>query len=274
MRQKEKFLVETLKVSLLGVWQRITWQRIPSKDIVCKSPKQETVFLIGYAFLYILFSYATGILILAYPMPILGAVKFNQDVWYTFVYKILLLLVIPGWVFFKKWGYTMNDLLLGWKLSLKSGALLAISFTLGFLLNVRHLSGIAKAVPGFSDANIRLAMGVVTPLLMAGIPEELFYRYFLQTRLEKQWGRLAALFLATLLFTLWHIPSRFLLSTGVEGQAGNFWSVAINTGIPVFVAGFIVALLWDRYRNILILIAFHWGGDILPALSSYFKISF
>jgi membrane protease YdiL (CAAX protease family) len=68
------------------------------------------------------------------------------------------------------------------------------------------------------------------------------------------------------------LPSRFLLSRGVEGEAGDFLSVVLGTGVPVFVAGLFFALHWDRYRNLPLLMALHWGIDTLPSLSSYFKV--
>jgi membrane protease YdiL (CAAX protease family) len=112
------------------------------------------------------------------------------------------------------------------------------------------------------------------PLFTAALPEELFFRGYLQTRLEKKWNRISAALVATLLFTAWHLPSRYLLSTGVEGQAGDWVNVILNTGAPVFIIGFIFALHWSRYRNIILLILTHWAVDVLPALSSYFKIPF
>jgi membrane protease YdiL (CAAX protease family) len=107
---------------------------------------------------------------------------------------------------------------------------------------------------------------------MAGLPEEFFFRGVLQTRLERIWGRLPAILVTTLLFTAWHLPTRFLLAHGAEGQAGNFASILMGTGIPVAVVGLIISWMWDRNRNLLLLIALHTGIDTLPVLSSLLKI--
>jgi membrane protease YdiL (CAAX protease family) len=141
-------------------------------------------------------------------------------------------------------------------------------------LNATHLKELTLAIPNFEDAWLRLIFGILMPLFTAAIPEEFFFRGYLQTRLEKKWNRLSAIMLSTLLFTAWHLPSRYLLSNGVEGQAGDWIQVLLHTGIPVFIIGAIFALHWSRYRNIILLIITHWAIDILPSLSSYFKISF
>jgi len=94
----------------------------------------------------------------------------------------------------------------------------------------------------------------------------------LQTRLERIWGRLPAILVTTLLFTAWHLPTRFLLAHGAEGQAGNIVSILLGTGIPVAVVGLIISWMWDRNRNLPLLIALHTGIDTLPVLSSLLKI--
>lgn len=131
-----------------------------------------------------------------------------------------------------------------------------------------------KNIGNFSDSSLRLAVGVIMPLLTAAIPEELYFRGYLQTRLEKKWNGVVALLISTLLFTAWHLPSRYLLSKGVEGQAGDWGQVILHTGVPVFIVGVLFAIHWSRYRNIVLLIATHWAIDTLPSLSSYFKIPF
>jgi membrane protease YdiL (CAAX protease family) len=117
-------------------------------------------------------------------------------------------------------------------------------------------------------------VGVILPLLTAGIPEEFFFRGYLQTRLEKRWNRVSAILLTSLLFMAWHLPSRYLLSHGVEGQAGHFDQVLLHTGLPVFIISLIFGFHWSRYRNIVLLVLTHWAVDILPSVSSYLKIPF
>lgn len=110
--------------------------------------------------------------------------------------------------------------------------------------------------------------GALLALSNAAIPEEFFFRYLLQTRIEQRFGRLTAIVGTAMLFTAWHIPSRYFLASGAEGHAGDLASVVINTGIPVSIAGLVLGLLWDRGRRLLPLIALHWGIDTLPLVNA------
>ncbi|MDZ7646205.1 MAG: CPBP family intramembrane glutamic endopeptidase [Cytophagales bacterium] len=55
---------------------------------------------------------------------------------------------------------------------------------LGFFLNASHLKPLS-VIDTFSDAPLRLTLGIVMPFLTAALPEEFFFRGYLQTRLEK-----------------------------------------------------------------------------------------
>jgi len=90
----------------------------------------------------------------------------------------------------------------------------------------------------------------------------------LQTRLEVVWGRVAAILVSVALFVAWHLPTRFLLAHGVEGEAGNLGSVLLGTGIPVGIVVLILALAWDRRRNPPALIAIHGAIDTIPIVAS------
>jgi len=81
--------------------------------------------------------------------------------------------------------------------------------------------------------------------------------------------RLPAILIASLLFTLWHLPPRYLLSSGVEGAAGDLGSVLLGTGLPVFVVGLIFAWAWARWRSLPHLVLAHWAIDLLPSVSSF-----
>jgi uncharacterized protein len=100
------------------------------------------------------------------------------------------------------------------------------------------------------------------------LPEEIFYRIILQTRIEKLFGWSASIIFSSIMFSLFHFPSRIILSSGVEGEAGNLLSVFTGTLLPVFVIGIIFGFLWNRYRNIYLLISLHFGIDLLPSLAS------
>ena len=252
----------------------LTWQRVPAQGIEFKNLRKESLFFLRYAVFYVLVAILIGWLVVKMPLPILGASEFVQDFWYAVVFKILFLLLIPALVYFRIWRYSAQDLLLGinptawgW---LKGAALIA----LGFLLNARHLSGISDKLPEFADVNLRLALGIVFLFFIAGLLEELFFRGYLQTRLEKLWNAPLAILVSGLLFTAWHLPSRYFLASGVEGNAGDLTSVFLGTGVPVFLVSLFFGWHWARYRNLPLLILVHWAIDILPSLNSFFQIKF
>lgn len=250
------------------------WQRVPARLIFVKSLEMELKLLLLYSMLYLLASYLIAVLIQQYPLPILGSIHFVQDVWYSLVFKVLLLAVIPFIVYFRYWRYTLEDLLLGVRSSIRMIAAAIFLVLVGFLLNAGHLGPIQRGIGHLNDKALRLALGICMPLVVAAIPEEFFFRGVLQTRLERKCSRVTAVVVSSLFFTAWHLPSRYLLSSGVEGKAGDFGDVLLHTGVPVFIAGVFFGLHWSRYRNIIVLVLTHWAVDILPSVSSYLKIRF
>jgi membrane protease YdiL (CAAX protease family) len=251
----------------------INWQRVPANQLTFKDLDQECKALLGYSTFYILLAVGIGKLIQVAPLPILGAADFIQDLWYALVFKLIFLLVIPSLLYFKVWNYSKKDLALGLRATPSiwiKGMLLVLA---GFGLNVGHIPEILEQAPLVELAGLKWGIGLVLPLLIAGLPEELFFRGMLQTRLEKRWTTPVAILVSGVLFTAWHLPSRFFLASGVEGQAGDLPSVVLGTGVPVLLVSLFFGWHWARYRNLPVLICTHWAIDILPSLSSFFGIS-
>jgi uncharacterized protein len=252
------------------------WQRIPISAIRIDRPASESLVFLVYGLGYVAFAIAIASLIRFHPLPILGASQFVDDASYVFLFKICGMLVVPL-VIARRLGYRLRDLVVAWPtFGPVSVVQAALAFSCGALLNVGRLAAIRSVVGEHSVtwAAPRIIVGAVLPLVIAAIPEELAYRAILQTRLEAWIGRAPAIVIATVLFVAWHIPSRFLLADGVEGRAGNLGSVMLGTGVPVAIVGFVFAVLWDRYRRLDILIAAHWGIDVLPSVSSLVGIRF
>jgi membrane protease YdiL (CAAX protease family) len=240
----------------------LTRQRVNIGAFRVLHPNSELPFLIGYALFYIALSGVTAQLILHWPKPLFGSHDFLLDYWYFLFFKIGFLLVVPGLIFWRL-GYKWLDLAPG-GLSRRDWLWAAAAFAIGFTINAGLLDAIHRAhVP---DIPLRISVAVALALFNAGIPEEFVYRGWLQTRIEHRYGRLMAIFGTALLFTAWHIPSRYFLAFGGEGKAGDLASVALNTGVPVLIVALIIGVLWDRHRRLLPLIALHWGVDTLPLI--------
>ena len=248
-------------------------QRVPARAMVIRQPRAESVQLVAYALLYVGLSYLTGLAIRRHPLPIVRGAYFTHDAWYAVGFKLgALLLVSLLWM---RWrGYRVRDLSPGWRLGPRTAAVAAAAFVAGALLNVQHAAAIraASAHFGAGELALRAGAGLLLPLLTAAIPEELYYRGLLQTRLERTTGRLAGVLVTAVLFAAWHLPSRYVLASGVEGRAGDLASVVLGTGVPVFVVGLVFGVLYDRHRQLVPLVAAHWGIDAVVGVAAFLGV--
>jgi membrane protease YdiL (CAAX protease family) len=246
---------------------------VPASRIEIRELPAEAALALGYSLAFIALSAAIPWLIANYPLRLWGVSDYLQDFWYAIVFKIVFLLAVPSLCFLRR-GYGLRDVLLGWRPLPASVLAVLAAFAAGALLNADRAEGIGRALDAMPAAAGlgRVAVGAVLALLMAGLPEELFYRCILQTRLEKAAGRLTAVAVTALLFTAWHIPPRFAMANGIEGRAGHLGSVLIGTGVPVLLVAIVFGLAWDRWRNLPALVAAHWGIDLLPVVGSLLQI--
>lgn len=253
----------------------LTRQRVPAPDIRIVDPARETRIALAFAVAYIGAALLTGLVERSWPVPLWGATALTSDATYALGFKIGLLLVVPA-LAIRRAGYGIDALLLGWRPTPRAIATLLACFAAGFFLNASKLEPVRGAVDAFpaGEAAARVGFACLLMLFCAGIPEELVYRWGLQTRLEKAWGRLAAILVTAVLFTAWHLPTRYFLAEGAEGTAGDFGSVLAGTGLPVLVVALVFGWAWDRWRNLPALVAMHWGVDTLPSIASFLQLPF
>jgi membrane protease YdiL (CAAX protease family) len=248
-------------------------QRVPARAMDIRDPRGETRRLLAFAVGYIALSYVTGRAIRAYPMPIVEGAYFTKDLWYVLVFKIGALLLVPL-LWMRARGYRVRDLSPGWRVTPRTVAVALAAFAAGALLNSQHFDAIGEAASrvGTAELVLRAGVGFLLPLFTAAIPEEIVYRGLLQTRLERTAGRVVGVLLTAVLFAAWHIPSRFVLANGVEGQAGDLGSVILGTGVPVFLVGLVFGILYDRHRQLVPLVAAHWGIDAIVGVAAFLEI--
>lgn len=257
-----------------GVWR--TSRRVPIAVFRIDRPSFEAALLVGYGVVYVGLAAVAGLLIRAHPLPILDASRFNHDVWYALFFKLTMLGLVPAGVFVAM-GYRPRDLFPHWHLTAKRLAGLVAAFLIAALLYWEYLAEIKTAAIAFEGPEfaLRVAIGAVLPLFTAALPEEIVYRGLMQSRIERAVGRAPAVIVTATLFAAFHIPSRFLLATGgSEGTAGDLLSVIVGTGIPALIVGLVFSVIWDRYRSLMVLIAAHWGIDILPSITSLVGVRF
>ena len=251
----------------------LTRQRLRAADIHIIAPARELRAVIVFTLLYVVAAFGTGLVQRWSHMPLMGATYLTSDVTYLFAFKIGLLLLVPAFATWRA-GYVMDDVLLGWRATPGSVFSVVACYVLGMMANASKLAPIALAAAALpsSEAAARIGVGAVVTLFAAALPEELVYRWALQTRLERSSGRLVAILGGALLFTAWHLPTRYLLGSGVEGRAGDLATVLLGTGLPVFVMGLLFGWAWDRWRNLPVLVALHWGIDTLPSVASFLRL--
>ena len=112
----------------------------------------------------------------------------------------------------------------------------------------------ASALSGLPDP-VTVAVASLITLLTAGVLEEVFYRGFVQTRLESLVGRWPAIATASVLFAAMHIASHVHATT-----------VAVDLATIVAVQGTFGVMqgyLWSRYRNIWAPIAIHIAVNLI-----------
>jgi membrane protease YdiL (CAAX protease family) len=239
-------------------------QRVPIDRIRVLAPSREARELVVFAVGCTIVATAAALAIRRWPLALYPHADFTASVWYVVGFKLVYMLGAPvAWL---RWrGYGARDVLGPWSPTARSWLGLAIAFAAGLALNLQHVGPIRDLL--ISSVSWQpVALGVALPLVAAAIPEELAFRVLLQTRLEKLHGRLIAIGASTLLFTLWHLPSRFLLASGVEGTAGDLGSILVGTGLPVFVVGVVLATIWDRWRSMSLIVTLHFAIDLLPSL--------
>ncbi len=255
------------------LWHWLVRQRVPVGRLRIDRPRPEAGLWTGFALVFAALALVIGLLIRAFPLPLMGSVSFTDDLWYLLVFKAGALLALPCVILWKQ-GYGLRDLLPAWRFGGWTVFTLALVAALGILPNLGHVAGVQAALAESGGSAVPLlVVAAIVPLLCAALPEELVFRGLLQTRLEAVLGRLPAILLAALLFTLWHLPTRLLLSSGVEGAAGDLGSVLVGTGLPVFIVGVIFGWAWDRWRSLPHLVLAHWAIDLLPSMSSFLGIA-
>ncbi|QIS04838.1 CPBP family intramembrane metalloprotease [Nocardia brasiliensis] len=101
--------------------------------------------------------------------------------------------------------------------------------------------------PGFTGTPPPVAL-LVFLFLVNAVLEEIFYRVWLQTRLEVRYGRWPAIVLVALLWSCWHVAI----------QGGNGFGIDLATVVARLGAeGLFFGYLWSRYRNPWLLFVVH-----------------
>jgi membrane protease YdiL (CAAX protease family) len=102
-------------------------------------------------------------------------------------------------------------------------------------------------------------------LIYAGLPEEIYYRGLLQTRLEIVLGTRPGIAVTAFLFGLRHVPVRYLLIwLGTTASPGFDLLLALSVMLCVQTTfGLAFGYMWSRYRNMWLNVGGHTLYDFL-----------
>lgn len=93
-----------------------------------------------------------------------------------------------------------------------------------------------------------LLLLVLIGFVINSVLEEVFYRVWMQTRLEALLGRWPAILLVSILWSIWHITI----------QGNGQWDIDVATVIANHgVTGLFLGYMWARYRKIWVIILIH-----------------
>jgi membrane protease YdiL (CAAX protease family) len=107
----------------------------------------------------------------------------------------------------------------------------------------------------------------------AGVVEEFFFRWYLQSRLAAWTGsQVSGVVLGSLVFGLAHAPGMWLRGAGVVEGLGDSPSLVTSVAYAVVtqgVAGLMFGVLWARTRSFVLVVALHGFMDALSNAPSF-----
>lgn len=171
--------------------------------------------------------------------------------------KALLLLLVPGvalWLLHRRVGPGVR---------FPRPALGALA-VLGALAGIAAHQGLLQFGPGSSRTDFgqydlaTLVIAATATAVTASIGEEIFYRYWLQTRLEATLGRWPGILATSLMFGLMHLAS--------HGAGLGLGLAAATVVAGQGVAGILFGYLWSRYRRLWLPILLHLSMNGLMVL--------
>ena len=113
-------------------------------------------------------------------------------------------------------------------------------------------------------------------ILEVGLVEEFFFRALIQSRLAAiTKSELGGIFLSGLFFGLAHAPGFYLRGSGALDSLGMHPSLFKSIGYSILVlsvAGFFLATIWAKTKNLWLVIIIHAFLDLLPGLQEFVKI--
>ncbi|WP_412521560.1 CPBP family intramembrane glutamic endopeptidase [Staphylococcus simulans] len=159
---------------------------------------------------------------------------------FFYIYKFVLLLLIPLWIIKREKLSVLSKAkpIINWS----HAPIVYVIWLVLYFSPLNNLSNIS-----YDEPYLFVLIFAIISILMNAVLEEVFYRVWLQTRLEHL-GILSSICISTLLWSLWH--------AGIQGQ-GNLLELSAHALVTHALAGIFLGFFWAKYRNIYLLILIH-----------------
>jgi len=260
-----------------GIFPLLAWL-ITRNSVVPTSgrPVQRNEAIVVFA----LVLYISAIIIPGNKIFFIGNIDGIAGEWATLIRKVLTFVVIPFAVYRLLYRFNSNDFGLSFKWNkavvFKSLSIWVMFSALLILLNYFAGTAAKPLKDGtFSTMQILKAVPLLSVWLFieVGLVEEFFFRGFLQNRLGILLrSKTGAVCISALIFGLVHAPGMFLRQAGIHEGLGAepsllnsiVYCIAIQS-IP----GLFLGILWERTRNLWLLMGIHAMFDLLPGLPEF-----
>lgn len=233
-----------LLAALMGL---VSW-RVSPNEIRVRLPQKEALLVIGYFVFWLVLN------LVLWPR------LFSRSPWLTNGISFWMLLVIVPALILLVRGYRLSDMGLTRK-HLRSNVQVTLlaGGVIGLVLLLLTPGGrfLRSGEVPVSTLTVGLLASFGIAILTAGFHEEFFFRAVLQTRLSEALNsHLSGLFLATLIFSLYHLPFR-LFEGDIWPSAGRIgYALALTFTEPVL-GGLLMGVLWLRTRNLVAPVIIH-----------------
>lgn len=159
--------------------------------------------------------------------------------------------------------------LLNWKQNIKTGAIVLVCMGIPSVFFVSNTASlIISGKLSLSLVLLGFPVLFIHNIAMSGLPEEFFYRVFIQTRLSYIFqSKLAGILITSLYFGFIHVPGILRWFPGMK-LSEAFCRAFFIQGFM----GLLLGILWERTRNLISVITVHSGINALNNLGSIISL--
>jgi membrane protease YdiL (CAAX protease family) len=240
--------------------------------------KYESLFIVALILYFIFYvTYGTTLINKLLPASILD-IAWQTDL--VVLLKKLVVFVIIPFGLYKLFGFSLADFGLrqtARQIFNRKAVLIFIVLSVAVLLFQYFFSSGAKPVRDGQFSAAQLLKGwpllFIWLLIEVGLVEEFFFRALLQSRITVILkSPFAGIIISGLIFGLAHAPGLYLRGAESEGinESFPFYFWAAYTICAMSVAGIFLGIVWNRTRNLYLVMAIHAMVDLLPNTADFF----